>query len=75
LLILRRKKGESIVVAGEIIIKILDIDNNQVKLGIEAPKSISIHRLEIYEKITKENISATNLPSDVEEFISQKLSK
>ena len=53
MLVLTRRLGESIVIGDDIIIRILDIDG-QVKLGIEAPQNISVHREEIYVKIQKE---------------------
>lgn len=53
MLVLTRRLGESIVIGDDIIIRVLDI-NGQVKLGIEAPQNISVHRAEIYAKIQKE---------------------
>ncbi len=53
MLVLTRRLGESIVIGDDIIIRVLDIDG-QVKLGIEAPQNISVHREEIYAKIQKE---------------------
>lgn len=53
MLVLTRRLGESIVIGDDIIIRVLDIDG-QVKLGIEAPQNISVHREEIYTKIQKE---------------------
>ena len=50
MLILTRRIGENIIIGDNIVIRVLDI-NHQVKLGIEAPQDISVHREEIYEKI------------------------
>ncbi len=50
MLILTRRIGENIIIGNDIIIRVLDI-NHQVKLGIEAPREIEVHREEIYEKI------------------------
>ena len=50
MLILTRRLGENIVIGDDIIIRVLDI-SGQVKLGIEAPREIEVHREEIYEKI------------------------
>jgi carbon storage regulator len=58
MLILTRRLGESIVIGDDIIIRVLDI-NGQVKLGIEAPQDISVHREEIYAKI-REGLSEHN---------------
>ncbi|QZY54317.1 carbon storage regulator CsrA [Crassaminicella profunda] len=58
MLILTRKKDESIVIDDQIEIKIIGIDENKVKLGISAPKDIEIHRKEIYLEIQEENKKA-----------------
>lgn len=58
MLVLSRKKNESIVIGNDIIIKVVEIEDGRVKLGIEAPADISIHRHEVYEAIQKENIEA-----------------
>jgi carbon storage regulator len=57
-LILTRKKDESIVIDGNIEVKIIGIEENKVKLGISAPKNIEIHRKEIYLQIQEENKQA-----------------
>lgn len=58
MLALTRKVGESIVIADNIEITIIAITGDQIKLGIDAPKSISIHRKEIYLQIQEENKAA-----------------
>lgn len=58
MLALTRKTHESIVIDGKIEIKILDIQGDKVKLGISAPKDVSIHRQEIYEQIKSANYEA-----------------
>lgn len=58
MLALTRKKGETIVIGDEIEVVVIGISGEQVKLGIVAPKHISVHRKEIYEQIQKENIQA-----------------
>lgn len=58
MLILTRKAGESIVIGDNITVKIVEVDGDQVKLGIEAPRNIEIYRQEIYNQIQKENLLA-----------------
>lgn len=58
MLILSRKKDESLIIGENIKIKIIEFDENRVKIGIEAPKDVEIHRLEVFEKIQEENKSA-----------------
>lgn len=66
MLALTRKKGESIIIGDNIEVVILGIQGDQVKLGIEAPKSISVHRHEIYQQIQEANKdAATNTDVDL----------
>ena len=58
MLILTRKKGETIVIDDNIEITILDAGDGKVKIGIEAPKNIDIHRKEVHESIQEENRQA-----------------
>lgn len=51
MLILTRKIGESLLVGDDVEITVLSVRGNQVKLGVNAPKGISVHRQEIYERI------------------------
>ena len=51
MLILTRKGGESVLIGNDISITILSVRGNQVKLGVEAPKEVSVHREEIYQRI------------------------
>ena len=51
MLILTRKVGESVLIGNDISIAVLSVRGNQVKLGVEAPKEVSVHREEIYQRI------------------------
>jgi carbon storage regulator len=51
MLVLSRKKGESIVVRDDIIVTVVDLRNGKVRLGIEAPREVAVHRTEVYDKI------------------------
>jgi len=51
MLVLSRKKNESIVIRDDIIVTVVEIRGETVRLGIEAPKEVTVHRREVYEKI------------------------
>ena len=69
MLVLTRKKNEAIQIGEDIEIKVLSVEGDQIKLGIHAPKSIDIHRKEIYEAIQKENSEAASSSLDVLEVL------
>ncbi|MFY1026188.1 carbon storage regulator [Actinobacillus seminis] len=54
MLILTRKVGESLLIGDDISVTILNIRGNQVKIGVDAPKDVSVHREEIYQRIKEE---------------------
>ncbi|KAA3659032.1 MAG: carbon storage regulator [Calditrichaeota bacterium] len=58
MLVLTRRLGETIVIGDDITIKIVDIHGKQIRIGIEAPKEISVYRGEIYDRIMHENKAA-----------------
>lgn len=51
MLVLSRKKDESIVIRDDIVITVVEVRGDKVRLGIEAPKEVPVHRREVYEKI------------------------
>ncbi|MBM3982587.1 MAG: carbon storage regulator CsrA [Planctomycetes bacterium] len=51
MLVLSRKKNESIIINNDIVITIVEIRGDKVRLGIEAPKDVPVHRQEVYEAI------------------------
>lgn len=61
MLVLTRKKNESIQIGEDIEIKILGIEGDQIKIGIEAPKSVDIYRKELYVDIKEQNSAAANI--------------
>ena len=61
MLILTRKSGEKITIGDDIVIRVLEIRGSQVKLGINAPKGVAVHRSEIYERIQEENLLAASV--------------
>jgi len=61
MLVLTRKLGERITIGDDISITLIEIKGGHVKLGIEAPRSIDIHRQEIYERIREENLGSSHV--------------
>ncbi len=55
MLILTRKLGESVIIGDNVKITVVDVGKHQIKLGVEAPKSVIVHREEVYLKIKEEN--------------------
>lgn len=68
MLVLARRLNESIMIGDEIEVVVIDIKGDQVKLGIRAPKRVTVHRKEIYEEIRKENIAAMDSKFKPEEL-------
>lgn len=66
MLALARKVNQSIIIGNDIEITLLEIKGDQVKMGINAPKSVPIYRKEIYEQIQEENKKAAQTEIDVE---------
>ena len=62
MLILSRKSGESIVIDGRIRLKVMRVEGEVVKLGIEAPSEMPVHRQEIYDEIQRSNQKALTQP-------------
>ena len=56
MLILTRKVGESLMVGDDVSVTVLGVTGNQVRIGINAPKEVAVHREEIYQRIQREKI-------------------
>ena len=65
MLVLTRRKGQSIMIGEDIEISIEEVSGDAVRVGIRAPREISVHRREIYEAIREENISATRSAAEM----------
>jgi len=72
MLVLGRKKGESIIIDNDIEIIVTAIEGDTIKLGFKAPKHITIHRKEIYLEIQEENKQATSNVINLSDFLNMK---
>lgn len=63
MLILTRRVGETVMIGEDVTITVLGVKGNQVRVGLNAPKSVAIHREEIYERIKREQQGATSKAS------------
>ncbi|WP_114570072.1 carbon storage regulator CsrA [Exiguobacterium flavidum] len=72
MLVLKRKEGEAIQIGDDIELVILGIDGDQVKVGINAPRHIDVHRKEIYLTIQEENAEASRSAGLMERLLKQR---
>jgi carbon storage regulator len=65
MLVLSRHRDESIIIGDDVVVTIVDIRGDKVRLGIQAPQDIPVHRQEVYEAIKRENEKAARMePAD-----------
>ncbi|MGB0459415.1 MAG: carbon storage regulator CsrA [Porticoccaceae bacterium] len=64
MLILTRRVGETLVIGDDVNVTVLGVRGNQVRLGVNAPKEVAVHREEIYQRIQKENDSDISSSDD-----------
>jgi carbon storage regulator len=67
MLILTRRVGESLMIGDEISVTVLGVKGNQVRLGVNAPKTVSVHREEIYQRIQQEKVEGRARPVPTDE--------
>lgn len=71
MLVLTRNSQQAIKIGDDIEVTIVAIQGDQVKIGIDAPKSVEVHRKEIYEEIQLQNSEAANVPAELLSKINQ----
>ncbi len=58
MLVLSRREGESVVIGNDIVITVLEVRGGQIRLGVDAPRSIQVHREEVYREVRAANLEA-----------------
>jgi len=61
MLVLSRQRDESIIIGDNVVVTVVDIRGDKVRLGIQAPQEIPVHRREVYEAMPRENLQAAQL--------------
>ncbi len=64
MLVLTRKVGEQIKIGDEIVVSVVEVDRGNVRLGIDAPRHISILRQEVYDRIQEQNLQSSRVASE-----------
>lgn len=69
MLILSRKKDESILIGSDIEVTVIAVQGDQVKLGIKAPKKVDVYRKELFEEIQNENVEAAEITVNISDLL------
>lgn len=64
MLVLTRRTGESIVIGNDIVVTVLEVRHDQVRIGIDAPRTVQVHREEVFNQVLRENTAAVASAAD-----------
>lgn len=64
MLVLTRRTGESIVIGNDIVVTVLEVRHDQVRIGIDAPRNVQVHREEVFNQVLRENTAAVASAAD-----------
>jgi carbon storage regulator len=68
MLILTRRVGETLIIGDEVTVTVLGVKGNQVRIGVNAPKEVSVHREEIYDRIKREQEGTDSADADSQQL-------
>jgi carbon storage regulator len=57
-LVLTRRLGEAIVIGNDVVVRVLEVRSDQVRIGLDAPRSVQVHREEVYRQVAEQNAAA-----------------
>lgn len=69
MLVLSRRVGERLVIGDDIVVTVIEVRSDGVRLGIDAPRSVSVHRAEVLEAVTAANVAASDVGDDAVESL------
>ena len=69
MLILTRRVGETVMIGNDVTVTVLGVKGNQVRIGVNAPKDIAVHREEIYERIKREEDQDSRSPAPTSNLV------
>lgn len=64
MLVLSRRKGESVIIGGEVTVTVVEVRGDQIRLGIDAPRNVKVYREEVYRQVLEENEAAARSAGD-----------
>lgn len=71
MLVLSRRVGESIVIGNEVTVTVLEVRGDQIRVGIDAPRSVQVHREEVFRQLEAENTSAADAAARTQKLIAR----
>ena len=72
MLVLSRRIGESIVIGNEVVVRVIDVRGDQVRIGIDAPRDVQIHREEVFLELQRENESAATAAARTRDMVARR---
>lgn len=71
MLVLSRRVGESIVIGNDVVVTVLEARGDQVRIGVDAPRSVQVHREEVFREIEAENTSAAGAAARTQRLVAR----